>query len=124
MVLDKAYGGGASAISGGVVYAGGGTRYQREAGYDDSPENIFDYLEQEVEGAVSDSLLREFCETSVSRVRWLENQGATFDSSLCEFETSYPTDEYYLYFSGNEKAYPYRENADPAPAVTDRSPRD
>ena len=31
LVLDRSYGGGASALSGGVVYAGGGTRLQAEA---------------------------------------------------------------------------------------------
>ena len=37
LALDRAWGGGASALSGGVIYAGGGTKYQKEAGFDDSP---------------------------------------------------------------------------------------
>jgi glutamate dehydrogenase/leucine dehydrogenase len=35
LVLDRFHGGGATAISGGVFYAGGGTHIQREAGVDD-----------------------------------------------------------------------------------------
>ena len=38
IVTDRFGGGGASAKSGGVVYAGGGTRFQKTAGYDDSPD--------------------------------------------------------------------------------------
>lgn len=115
LALDKYYGGGATALSGGIVYAGGGTPYQRMAGYADSPENMYAYLKREVEDAVSDDLLREFCETSVERLEWLEAQGATFEASLCPYKTSYPTDEHYLYFSGNEQCRPYTEHADPAP---------
>src|ERR1700733_12572042 len=50
LVLDRGYGGGASTLSGGVVYAGGGTPYQQAAGLHDTPENMFNYLRQEVQG--------------------------------------------------------------------------
>ena len=53
LVLDRFAGGGASAVSGGVVYAGGGTAQQRTAGVLDTPEAMFDYLSQEVGDAVS-----------------------------------------------------------------------
>lgn len=115
LVLDSAYGGGASALSGGVVYAGGGTRYQTEAGYEDSPENLYTYLKQEVGDAVEDATLRRFCDESPGMIPWLEQQGVTFGSSVAPYKTSYPTDEYYLYFSGNEKSHPYRLTAAPAP---------
>ncbi|TGD87066.1 FAD-binding protein [Mycolicibacterium sp. CH28] len=115
LVVDRALGGGASALSGGIVYAGGGTPYQHAAGYEDSPDNMFNYLHQEVQGVVDDDVLRRFCAGSVERLAWLERHGAKFDSSLCGYKTSYPTDEHYLYFSGNEKAYPYNRCAEPAP---------
>ncbi|WAC90500.1 FAD-binding protein [Mycobacterium sp. Aquia_213] len=115
LVVDRSVGGGATALSGGVVYSGGGTRYQRAAGFEDTPENMFDYLRQEVDGAVDDETLRTFCEGSVQRLSWLERHGARFAGSLCDYKTSYPTDRHYLYFSGNERAYPYRLRATPAP---------
>lgn len=115
LVVDRALGGGASALSGGIVYAGGGTAYQRAAGYRDDPENMFNYLRLEVNGVVGDDTLREFCAGSVERLEWLERHGARFGSSLCDYKTSYPTDSHYLYFSGNEKAYPYDRQAVPAP---------
>ncbi|MCC9197904.1 FAD-binding protein [Arthrobacter sp. zg-Y820] len=115
LVLDRAYGGGASALSGGVVYAGGGTAQQREAGYDDDPENLYAYLRQEARDAVDESTLRRFCEQSPGMITWLEKQGASFAGSVPSYKTSYPTDRHYLYYSGNEKAYPYNESARPAP---------
>jgi 3-oxo-5alpha-steroid 4-dehydrogenase len=114
LVLDRGYGGGASALSGGVVYAGGGTHVQEAAGLKDSPENMFNYLRQEVKGFVSDATLRRFCETSPAMIEWLEQQGAQYRGTLCPYKTSYPTDAHYLYYSGNEKAYPYKLEAEPA----------
>ena len=114
LVLDRGYGGGASNLSGGVVYAGGGTTIQEAAGLKDTPENMFNYLSQEVRGVVSDATLRRFCETSPAMIGWLERQGAKYRGTLCPYKTSYPTDAHYLYYSGNEKAYPYKLKAEPA----------
>ena len=44
LVIDRFEGGGASALSGGVVYAGGGTPYLQQAGFKDTPEAMADYL--------------------------------------------------------------------------------
>jgi 3-oxo-5alpha-steroid 4-dehydrogenase len=115
LVVDRSLGGGASALSGGVVYAGGGTRYQHAAGYNDTPDNMFNYLRQEVADAVDDDTVRRFCDESVQRLSWLERHGARFAASLCDYKTSYPTDRHYLYFSGNERAHPYCLQATPAP---------
>jgi 3-oxo-5alpha-steroid 4-dehydrogenase len=115
LILDSSHGGGASKLSGGVVYAGGGTRYQRAAGFNDTPENMFNYLKLEVGDAVSDASLKNFCDGSVEGLEWLESHGAKFDSSFAPYKTSYPTDKHYLYFSGNEKAWPYNEHAKPVP---------
>jgi len=115
LVLDRAYGGGASALSGGVVYAGGGTRQQREAGYSDTVENLYNYLKQESGDSVDEATLQRFCEESPGMITWLEEQGAQFAGSVAPYKTSYPTDRHYLYYSGNEKAYPYNLTAEPAP---------
>lgn len=44
-VLERFDGGGASAISGGIYYAGGGTNIQRDAGVEDTPELMMEYLQ-------------------------------------------------------------------------------
>ncbi len=115
LVLDRFHGGGATAISGGVVYAGGGTHIQAEAGADDDPEEMFRYLSLEVKGVVPEEMLRDFCDQSVANLGWLEQHGVPFEASLCPAKTSYPTDDYYLYYSGNEGFSPYKEAAKPAP---------
>ena len=114
-VLERLNGGGATAVSGGVIYAGGGTSIQRQAGFEDTPEQMFAYLSQEVGDAVAPETLRHFCDTSASNLAWLEQHGVPFEASLCPFKTSYPTDDYYLYYSGNESFRPFRDHAKPAP---------
>lgn len=115
LVVDRFTGGGASAISGGIVYAGGGTPIQEEAGVQDDEHDMLEYLKLEVGQAVSESTLRRFVATSVERIRWLAKQGVPFEASLCPYKTSYPSNEYYLCYSGNESFAGYREFAKPAP---------
>jgi 3-oxo-5alpha-steroid 4-dehydrogenase len=101
-IVERFEGGGASAKSGGVVYAGGGTRYQREAGYTDTPEAMCAYLHGEVGDAVSAAALERFCAGSVEQLAWLERHGVRFGAAMPPRKTSYPQNRYYLYYSGNE----------------------
>src|SRR5690554_6483912 len=98
IALDRFGGGGATAISGGVFYAGGGTSIQTEAGIEDDPDNMFRYLRAEVDGVVSDETLRRFCDESRANLAWLQERGVPFEASLCPVKTSYPTDDYFLYY--------------------------
>jgi 3-oxo-5alpha-steroid 4-dehydrogenase len=113
-LLDRFCGGGSTKISGGIVYAGGGTRIQRMAGVEDSPDNMFNYLRQETGDAVKEETLRRFCNESGANFDWLEAQGVPFNASTCPFKTSYPSNRYYFYYSGNESFPPYSEHAKPA----------
>jgi 3-oxo-5alpha-steroid 4-dehydrogenase len=114
-VIDRFNGGGSTRISGGIVYAGGGTRIQSEAGITDSPENMYNYLLRETGDSVSEATLKKFCHDSAANLDWLMQHGAPFDASLCPFKTSYPSNDYYLYYSGNESFAPYSDTARPAP---------
>ena len=113
LVLDRFDGGGATALSGGVVYAGGGTPQQRAAGVSDSAEAMFGYLRTEVGDVVPAGTLREFCDGSAAMLAWLEGHGVPFEGSLCPDKTSYPTNRHYLYYSGSEVSA--RDIAPPAP---------
>jgi len=113
VVLDRFVGGGATALSGGVIYAGGGTPHQLAAGVRDSPEAMVSYLSLEVRDAVSPATLREFCRGSRDMLAWLEGHGVPFEGSLCPDKTSYPTNRHYLYYSGSELSA--RDVAPPAP---------
>jgi len=87
LALDRYEGGGTSTISGGVVYAGGGTSIQRRAGIEDSPDQMYAYLEKEVGDAVSPATLRRFCEDSPAMIDWLADHGVPFEASLCPYKT-------------------------------------
>jgi 3-oxo-5alpha-steroid 4-dehydrogenase len=115
LVVDRFQGGGASAVSGGVVYAGGGTAQQRDAGVEDTADEMYAYLRQEAGDVVSEQTLRRFCDGSTEMIRWLEGHGVPFEGSLCPYKTSYPNDDFYLYYSGSEAAGGFREIAKPAP---------
>jgi len=114
LVMDRFGGGGSTRISGGIYYAGAGTAIQKQAGVEDSAENMYNYLQQEVRDAVSAQTLREFCEQSPENFDWLVAQGVPFEASPCPFKTSYPSNLYYFYYSGNESFPPYSERAKPA----------
>ena len=116
LIADRFTGGGASAKSGGVVYAGGGTRQQRAAGFNDTPEAMFDYLKHETQGVVSDETLQRFCNDSVANLQWLESHGAPYAHQMPPGgKTSYPPDGAFLYYSGNELVPAYGGQHGPSP---------
>nr|WP_257622959.1 FAD-binding protein [Pseudomonas sp. NKUCC02_KPG] len=116
LIADRFTGGGASAKSGGVVYAGGGTRHQQAAGFSDTPEAMFDYLKHETQNVVSDDTLRRFCADSVSNLDWLESHGAPYGHQMPPGgKTSYPPDGCFLYYSGNELVPQHGGPLPPAP---------
>jgi 3-oxo-5alpha-steroid 4-dehydrogenase len=114
IALDRFDGGGATSASGGVYY-GGGTRFQRDAGFDDSAEEMFKYLSMELSDVVSPETLRRFCEQSNSNLEWLVDKGLRFDSRFSPAKTSYPGKGVFLYFSGNEQNPACAAVAKPAP---------
>jgi len=115
MVIDRFMGGGATKISGGVCYAGGGTSPQESAGVDDTPDEMYKYLSMETKGVVEENTLKKFCDESIENLQWLEEKGIRFEGSLCPHKTSYPISKYCLYYSGNEGIAEYSKNAKPAP---------
>ncbi len=115
MAIDRFNGGGATKLSGGVIYAGGGTSHQKNCGVSDTPEDMYRYLSLETKGVVEDGTLKKFCDESVENLEWLEKKNVKFQSSLCPYKTSYPIAKYRLYYSGNESIQGYKEHAQPAP---------
>ncbi|MGB8364944.1 MAG: FAD-binding protein [Rhizomicrobium sp.] len=113
IAIDRGMGGGASKLSGGVIYMGGGTKAQKEAGVEDSPENMANYLAFETGDIVRPDTLQRFARASTSFESWLERHGARFGGPVTEDKTSYPNDAS-LYFSGNEITPAGRAVATPA----------
>ena len=114
LAIDRFEGGGATAYSGGVIYAGG-TQIQREAGIDDDPVEMAKYLAMEVGDAVSGETLVKFCKDSGQNLDWLVKHGVPYDSTLYEEKTVFPPDGAFLYYSGNERVNAYAAKAKPAP---------
>ena len=113
IALDRANGGGAAALSGGIIYAGAGTTVQQQAGVSDSYEQMLTYLRLEVGDAVSPQTLESFVRSSPAMIKWLSDYGVPFDSALCPYKTSFPNNRYYLYHSGSENAGAFRSHTPP-----------
>ena len=114
ILIDRFGGGGTTGYSGGVIYAGA-TRFQREAGFADTVDNMHAYLEMEVGDAVRPETLRRFCEGSAADVDWLIGHGVRYASDAYLDKITYPPEGKFLYYSGNEKSPAFAEKAEPAP---------
>jgi 3-oxo-5alpha-steroid 4-dehydrogenase len=115
VLADRFAGGGTSAVSGGVVYAGGGTRVQQSVHAPDSVENLYDYITHEASTVRRPETLRRFARRSASMIDWLEARGVRYGGPLETRKTSYPPPDKFLYFSGNEVAPAYATAEGPAP---------
>ena len=114
LAIDRFDGGGATAVSGGVYY-GAGTRFQREAGFDDTPDEMFNYLNAELNGVVAPETLRRFCDESNNNLEWLIDKGLSYGSTFSPDKTSFPGSGVDLYYSGNELSPSAEAVAKPAP---------
>jgi 3-oxo-5alpha-steroid 4-dehydrogenase len=114
LLVDRFMGGGASAASGGVLYAGGGTHVQTDVGVDDTVTDMANYLAFETGDVVSRDTLDRFCKESASHLKWLETYGVKFSGPLTLEKTSYPNHDF-LYYSGNERLAVCAAVAPPAP---------
>ena len=114
LAIDRFSGGGATAYSGGIIYAGG-TDLQKEAGFDDDAGAMYDYLALEVGDVVRPETLRRYCDQSAANLDWLMAHGVPYASAPYLEKTIYPPDGKFLYYSGNEKVPEYAARAKPAP---------
>src|SRR5579862_2712004 len=114
IALDRFAGGGSVAYSGGVMYSGGGTKYQIEAGFNDTSEEMYKYLSAEG-SAVSATTLRRFCEGSKADFEWTERHGVPRGGNAFLDKVAFPPDPHWLYYSGNEKEPAFATIARPAP---------
>ncbi len=116
LVLERAGGGGGtSAMSGGVLYLGGGTALQKACGFEDSPEQMYAYLAASCGPSPDDAKLRRYCEGSVEHYEWLVAQGVPFKPAFYDGVSGEPPTDDGLVWSGSERAHPFREIAVPAP---------
>lgn len=106
--------GGSSAMSGGVVYAGGGTALQKALKVQDSVEQMYRFIT--LAGTLHPPLdkIQMYCEGSAEHFDWLVAQGIPYTDKLT-LAKGLPMGDESLYFSGTEQAWPARDLAVPAP---------
>lgn len=115
LVVERASaGGGASAVSSGIFYLGGGTPVQVANGIDDDPENMYRFLMAST-GALDGSIVRSFCANSVEHFNWLEAQGVPFERTYFPGKSVILTTTTCLFSTGSEKVWPFREVARAVP---------
>lgn len=115
LVVERASGGGgASALSSGLFYLGGGTAVQKAAGYDDDAENMYRFMTASM-GTEQAALIRRYCDDNVAHFDWLEAQGVPFERTYFPGKAVVLINTEGLMSTGNEKVWPYREIARPAP---------
>ncbi len=116
LVLERAGGGGGtSAMSGGVLYLGGGTALQSACGFEDSPEEMFKYLMASVGEVPNGEKLRLYCEQSAEHYDWIVEQGVPFNPVFYYGCSGEPPTTDGLVWSGSERSHPYAGIATPAP---------
>ena len=115
LVLERAAAaGGTSAMAGGHFYLGGGTAVQEATGHDDSAEEMYKYLVA-VSAEPDHEKIRAYCDGSVEHFNWLEALGFQFERSYWKGKIVVPPGTEGLSYTGNEKVWPFREQATPAP---------
>lgn len=106
--------GGSSALSGGVVYAGGGTALQRALKVEDTPEAMFDFLLRAGTPHPPREKIQLYCEQSPEHFAWLVSQGVPYSEKFTAAK-GLPMGDESLYYSGTEQAWPARDYAPAAP---------
>ena len=117
VVLEKQVAaGGTSARAAGQLYLGGGTALQRACGFEDPPEEMRKYMLRACGPGAPEDKIDLFTQESVAHYDWLVEQGVPFRASFVPTtEATNPPGPDGLTYTGNEPAYPWREEARPAP---------
>jgi 3-oxo-5alpha-steroid 4-dehydrogenase len=115
LVLERAaVAGGTSALAGGHFYLGGGTVVQRATGHPDSPDEMYAYLMAVTPDPEPDKI-RAYADGSAEHCDWLERLGFEFERSYYPEKAVIQPQTQGLMYTGNEKVWPFRDLAVPAP---------
>jgi len=115
LVLERAaVAGGTSSMAGGHFYLGGGTVVQKATGHEDTPDAMYDYL-MAVTPHPEPEKIRAYADGTAEHCDWLESLGFQFERSFYPHKAVIQPGTEGLMFTGNEKVWPYRDLAKPAP---------
>ncbi|MDT5185884.1 MAG: 3-oxo-5alpha-steroid 4-dehydrogenase [Mycobacterium sp.] len=115
LVLERAAAaGGTTSMAGGHFYLGGGTAVQQATGHTDSADEMYKYLVA-VSQEPDHEKIRAYCDGSVEHFNWLEALGFRFERSYFPGKAVIQPNTEGLMFTGNEKVWPFKDQAVPAP---------
>ncbi len=115
LVLERAAAaGGTTSMAGGHFYLGGGTAVQQATGHADSADEMYTYLVA-VSREPEHDKIRAYCDGSVEHFNWLEDLGFQFERSYFPGKAVIQPNTEGLMFTGNEKVWPFKDQAVPAP---------
>lgn len=109
--------GGSTRLSSAEIYMGGsgGTAAQQACGFHDETEDMFRYLMMAGGPMADENKVRLYCENSVSHYNWLLDKGAKYKHSFHQERAVMALTDDCLLYTGNEKAWPFVEQAKPCP---------
>ena len=115
LVLERGSGiSGTTTNAAGHFYLGGGTPVQVACGFADTADDMYAYLTAVTPDPIPEKI-RLYCDQSVDHFHWLEAHGVPFDRSYYPYKSVVQPTRECLIWTGNEKVWPYRDLARPAP---------
>ena len=116
LVLERTGGwGGAAAMSGGIIYLGGGTPLQKACGFDDTVDAMKEFMKAALGPGVDEEKIDAYCEGSVDHYHWLVDGGVVFKEEFWGEPGWETPDDEGLMYSGGENAAPFSATIPPAP---------
>jgi 3-oxo-5alpha-steroid 4-dehydrogenase len=116
VVLERmTRGGGATALSTGITYFGGGTPIQKACGFEDSVEDMTAFVTLAAGAQADPERVRLYCEGSLEHFQWFRDLGVEYKESFLAEKTTHPFTDDCLTYSGNEEAWPHSAAARPVP---------
>lgn len=116
LVLERmTRGGGATALSTGITYFGGGTPIQQACGFEDSVEEMKAFVALAAGPQADPERIRLYCEGSLEHFAWFRELGVEFKPSFIAEKTTHPFTDDCLTYSGNEEAWPESGKTRPVP---------
>ncbi|MBI9046784.1 MAG: FAD-dependent oxidoreductase [Anaerolineaceae bacterium] len=116
LVLERMkVGGGSTSICGGLIYMGGGTPLQKACGFDDTRDDMYNYLMAAIGEGSDAEKVGLYCDQSLELYDWLTNLGLEFKQTHLPGKYAAPPTDDGLVYSGNEAIAEFKAVAQDVP---------
>ena len=118
LVLERASdGGGSTALSSCEMYLGGsgGTSLQQACNFEDSTENMINYIEASLEGKGDPQKIKLYAENAADHFEWVKSLGVSYKEAVHLGRIVVPESNESLLYTGNERVSPFCDVAEPIP---------